>query len=244
VCSAILLGLALVGPARADDSAAMRQLIDKAIQAQGGEAQLAKFQTATSKLKGTLHAMGMALEFTGDVTTQGSDQQRIVIEFQINNQNFRVISVFNKDKGWVKVGDDLIEMDKDKVAESREEAYAGWVMSLIPLKDKAFTLAPAGEIKVADQPAVGVRISRKGNRDVTLYFDKKTNLLVKSENRVKDEASGQEVTQETYLSAYDEKGTKQAMKIVIKRDGKDFLDATMVEIKPEGKLDDSTFGKP
>jgi len=56
----------------------------------------------------------------------------------------------------------------------------GWVAMLAPLKDKAYTLAPIGEVKVEDRPALGLRVSRKGNRDINLYFDKKTYLRVKT----------------------------------------------------------------
>jgi hypothetical protein len=244
-CAAVVLGLALAaGPGWADDGAAARALVGKGVEALGGEALLSKFKAANTKLKGVIHTGGMELSFTGEVASQGADQERVAIEFEVDGQKFAVTQVLNRDKGWVKLNNDTTEMDADKLAQTKEEAYAGWVATLTPLKDKAFTLATTGEVTVEDRPAVGVRVARKGYRDVVLYFDKKTHLLVKTESRVKDEDSGQEVTQETFLSGYEGKEAKMAMKITVKRDGKAYLEAEVTDFQPEEKLDDSVFAKP
>src|SRR5207248_11447730 len=101
-----------------------------------------------------------------------------------------------------------------------EQGYAGWVATLLPLKDKAFTLTTIGEVEVEKRPALGVKVSSKGHRDVDLYFDKESGLLVKTETRLKDEG-GQEVMAETFLRDYkDVEGTKHAMKFAVHRDGK------------------------
>src|SRR5439155_22836546 len=121
--------------------------------------------------------------------------------------------VLSGDKGWTRMGDQTNEMDKDAIAEAKEQGYAGWLSTLAPLKDKQFKLATIGEVKVENRPALGVKVSSKGHRDVDLYFDKETGLLVKSEHRVKDDTSGQEVTEESFPGEYKEvQGTKQAMK--------------------------------
>ena len=131
-----------------------------------------------------------------------------------------------------------------ELAEAKEEAYGEWVATLLPLMDKAFTLAPLGEIRVDQRPAAGVKVSRVGRRDVNLYFDKATGLLVKIEARVKDD-DGQEVTEETFLSDYrDVQGTKQAMKTTVKRDGKPYLESEVTECRLAEKLDDGVFAKP
>ena len=70
-------------------------------------------------------------------------------------------------------------------------------------------------------------------------------MLLKTEMRVKDEMSGQEVNQESYYSDYKEvNGLKEAMKFVIKKDGKPFLEAEVEEIRRQEKVDDSVFAKP
>jgi hypothetical protein len=230
--------------ARGDDSAAVRALVDRALQAQGGEAKLMQFPAVTAKLKGTFHGLGEGVAFTGEYSMQGADRQKIVFEADVAGQKLILVHVLSGNKGWNKVNDDTEEMDEEDLAEAKEEAYSEWVAALVPLKDKAFTLAPLGEVTVDKRPALGVRVSRKDHRDVNLYFDKATGLLVKTESRVKDD-NGVEVAEETFLMDYkDVQGTKQAMKFTIKRDGTLYLESEITECQLLDKLDDSIFAKP
>jgi hypothetical protein len=102
------------------------------------------------------------------------------------------------------------------------------------------------EAKVGDRAAVGVKVSSAGHRDVDLYFDKMSGLLVKSETRVKaEEMDGKEVSQETVFTEFKEiDGAKVATKFVIKRDGKPYVEAELTDLKPAAKLDDKLFAKP
>ncbi len=240
--SALLTGclmLGVAGAARADD--ATKAIIDKAITATGGEAKLTKAKAATSKAKGTYHGMGQAIPYTSEHAMQLPTQYRAAIEAE----NFKMVVVANGDKGWVKINGELQELDKDKLAEQKETLHAALVGSLVPLKDKAFTLSPLGDAKVGDHEAVGVKVSHKDRRDVNLYFDKKTGLLVKMEHRVKDDQSGQEMNQETFFSDYKKfDDVQEPTKVTIKRDGNLYVEEEITEWKHHDKLDDSTFDKP
>src|SRR5262249_39474359 len=144
------------------------------------------------------HGLGEAVAFSGEFATHGPNRQKIVIEADAGGQKVRFVPVLNGDKGWIKINDDTMDLEKEDLAEVKEEAYAGWVTTLLPLRDRAFTLAPVGEVNIDKRPAQGVKVSSKGHRDVNLYFDKETGLLVKTETRVKDD-DDQEVTEETFL---------------------------------------------
>jgi hypothetical protein len=236
--------LAAAAPARADDAADAKALVEKAVKAHGGQDKLAKFPAHTVVFKGKFHGMGAAIDMSGEITTQSYDKVKVDIEVEAGGQKVRFLSVFNGDKGWIRLGDETKEMDKDEIAEAKLQAHSGWVTTLVPLAGKEFTLATVGEIKIDGKPALGVKVSRKGHRDIDLYFDKESGLLVKTESRVKDEA-GQEVMEESFLGGYkDVKGTKQAMKFTIKRDGKLFLEGEASDYQLAEKLDDSVFAKP
>jgi hypothetical protein len=229
---------------RADDEAA-KAVIDKAIKAVGPEEKIGKLKAVTIKFKGTIHQSEMNIPFTGEIITQGADQTRVILHAEINGQAFTITEVLNRDKGWKKEDNATKEMSKDELKEAQEGAHETWVTTLLPLTDKAYTFSALGETKVDDRPTSGVRVSTKGHRDVNLYFDKDTHLLVKSEMRVRDEATGMEVNQESFYGDYKEvAGIKEAMKFVIKRDGKPFLDALVEEIRREEKVDESLFAKP
>ncbi|MBI5757116.1 MAG: hypothetical protein HZA46_01210 [Planctomycetales bacterium] len=240
----LCLAILAVTPIRAEDLVQPRAVIDKAIQEMGGAAQLGKFKAISSKMKGDLHIQGVKVPFTGEVTTQGADQQKSFVELVIDGQKIAVVQVLNRNQGWVKINETTMDMTKDKLEETVEAAHAGWVASLVPLMNKAFKLDTIGESQVEGKAAIGIHVSYPGRRDVNLFFDKTTHLLVKTETRAKDEQTGQEVTDETFMSGYEGKEVKQALKLLIKRDGKPLLEAELSDIRPDEKLDDSVFAKP
>jgi outer membrane lipoprotein-sorting protein len=245
--AAVVLGLAAAGAARADEKADARALIDKAVKALGGEDKVAAKKALTFKSKGKFYGLGEAIDNTGDFSVQAPDKIRMQIDSSVNGMKFTLVVVFDGKQGWTKFNDQTNEMDKDAVEEMKEQMYAGAVEALTPLlKDKGFELSPVGEVKVGSHEAVGIRVSHKGHRDVNLFFDKKTGLLVKSERRVKDQMTGgQEVTEERLLDDYKEAGgVKHPTKVVVKRDGKDYSDNEITDYQPAEQLDDSVFAKP
>lgn len=242
----VLCGLVLTLPnLSVADDAASRALVEKAIESQGGEKQLAKFKGATSKMKGTLQINGAAVEFTGELASQEANQMRVNISFVLDGQSISFVSVLNRDQGWLKINNDTMDMPAAQLAETKEQAYSGWVSTLLPLKDKSFTLTPFGEIEITGRKAIGVNVAREGRRPINLFFDKETSRLVRSEGRVRDETTGQEVTEESTFSEYKRiEGTQQPAKISIKRDSKPYAEIEITEFKPEEKLDDSVFARP
>jgi hypothetical protein len=243
VLPAILLVMTALA-ARADDDAAARAVIDKAIDAHGGD-KLVKLAAVSVKFKATFHGMGQAIPMSGDVITHGHDRQKVDVEVEAGGLKIRFVQVLNGDKGWKRIGEDTKELGKDELAEAREQAYAEWLATLAPLRNqKTFNLQSIGEVAVDKRPTLAVKVSSKGHRDVNLYFDKDTGRLVKSETRVKDD-NGQEVTQEAVVWDYKEvQGTKQAMKFTIKRDGKLYMEGETTECQLAESLDASVFGRP
>jgi hypothetical protein len=249
--SAACLLLAWTGAGRADDKADLDKVIDKAIKAHGGAENLGKFKAVTFKMKGKFYMGEEGIDFTGEMATQDPGKSRMELSFEIMGKQAKFLQVANGDKGWqqIKVGDMTVkdeELNKEELAEAKEGQYAGSVGGLVVLKKKDFKLEPLGEVKVGDKPAIGVRVTHKGHRDISLFFDKKTSLLLKSERVIKDlEKGGEEVTQvELYEDYKDIKGAKHAGKITIQRDGKKHVEAEMSDYKVADKLDDNLFTKP
>jgi hypothetical protein len=160
---------------------------------------------------------------------------------------FTFLFVFDGKQGWMKINDNTIDLDEDAVAEAKEDIHAGRVETLVPLlKDKRFELSPLGEAKVGDHEAVGVQVAHKGHRDIKLFFDKKTGLLLKNERVIKDPMlGGQERKQETLHSDYkDVNGVKYPMKLDIKRDGEKHLEGQLTDFQTDVKIDNAVFAKP
>lgn len=228
-----------VDAVRADEPAEARAIIDRGIEALGGRERLEKYPARTWNEEGTYYGMGEGLPYTGEYAIEGADRFRMEIKEAF-------VIVLNGEQGWASFGGQTVPLEGEQLAEQKAQAYAGWVGRLTPLNDGAFTLAVLEPVQVADRPAIGVKVSRDGHRDVELYFDQENGRLVKSKTRVKDEQQGgREVDDEAVLSDYREiEGVQVPTKIVIKRDGKRFVEAEMKDIKLVEKLDDSAFAKP
>jgi hypothetical protein len=243
VCLTAALAVLAAGAARAEEKTDSKAVIAKAIKAVGGEEKVAKQKAETFKGKGKFYGMGDGIDYTGEWSVQQPDKMRV----EIKAGDFTFVRVINGDKAWAKFGDNTQEADKDAVKEAKENMYAERVATLIPLvKDKGFEFAALGEVKVGDKPAVGVRVSQKGHRDVNLFFDKDSGLLVKSETVVKDEMDGgKEKTQETLFSDYKEfGGVKHPTNLTINRDGNKYVTLEISEMEPKDKIDDKVFEKP
>lgn len=241
----LVVGLVLIVPAVtfADDDAS-RQLVNKALEKTWGS-KFDKSKAITSKLKGNVQVNEASVPFTGEVNTQRGDQHRIAITLTIDGQAIEFASIVNGNQGWLKINDNSVDMPADKLTDSKEAAYAAWVTSLLPLKDKEFKLAPFGEIEIGGRKAAGVNVTREGHRSITLFFDKESSLLVRTETVVRDEVSFKEVTEEVTYSnhkAFD--GVQHPTRIVIKRNGQAHVDAEIEDFKAAEKLDDSMFSKP
>jgi outer membrane lipoprotein-sorting protein len=247
----VIVLLALDASTLADEKADAMAVLDKAIKALGGEAKLKTVKAATWKGKGKFYGLGgEGIDYTGDWAFHGAQKYRVILDVELMGQKFRQTIVVNGDKGWIKNNDMVMPMDKDMLAEQKEQLYANWIGFVNPLvlKEKTFELSPIGEIKIDNRTAVGIRAASKGHRDLNLYFDKETYLPLKCEWRVKDlqgVQGGKEVTQEVFPSDYqDVDGLKIAVKVLVKWDGKKYVEAELSDLKNEEKLDDSVFAEP
>ena len=181
------LGIALVtaalaplgGPARADEPDA-KAVLDKGIQALGGEEKLGKAGALSWKSKGTLTFSGDDNEFSGTTTTQGLDHYRVDFEGEFNGNEFHGVTVLDGAKGWRKLGDNVMDLDGEALARERRTVYLQLVpVLLVPLKGKDFKVESAGEEKVGDKPAAKLKVTGPDAKTFTLSFDKESGLPVK-----------------------------------------------------------------
>jgi outer membrane lipoprotein-sorting protein len=236
VAASFILAWAGFAQSGGDDG---RAIVDKAIKAVGGADKLAKHQAVTFTEKGTYYGMGDGLPFTGKYALQYPGQFRMEIE------NVFTI-VLNGDKGWVSANGEVKEMTKEQLDVQRHDNKAGWIMSLAPLTDKAFTIKKLPDAKVDGKEAHVVQVSRKDYPDVKLYFDAKSNLLMKGEYKTKAaDMKFMEVAVENKLSDYREvDGVLTPHKMVMNRDGKVFVESEVTSLKADGKLDAKVFAQP
>jgi len=223
-----------------------RAIIGKAIKAMGVDKEPQGAKGLLIKSKGTLELMGMTVNIVQTITLRYPDQFKDFTELDINNMKLPVSTVFDGKKGWVAVNDKVImKFDDIFNAEMKEVANLVNIGKLKPLLDKKYDLAVIGEVKVEDKPAVGVRVSVKGAKDVSVYFDKNTHLLMKVERQAVDATTKQEVTEERIIRSYkDRDGYKVPHEVAILRDGKKFVEVEVTEHTHLDNVDPGEFEMP
>jgi hypothetical protein len=237
---ATVLASGLGSPVQADDKDP-KAILDKAIQALGGEEKLKKAEALSWKAKGTITFNDNEREVQTQGTVQGLDHYRGEVE----SDQFHGVTVLNGNKGWRKFGDNSTELDEDGVANTKRTVYLQVIpATLVALKGSGFKLEAAGEEKVGDKPAVAIKVTPPDGREFTLAFDKESGLPVKLVARVVG-FRGDEYTQETTYKDYkDFDGIKKATKVESKRDGEKFRDEQITEFKVLEKVDPKTFSEP
>jgi hypothetical protein len=238
-CLLMALNAAL---ATAQDDA--RSIILKALQA-AGMPNDNKVYHETWVEKGKMTAMGMTMPYDSKWTFEAPSRYRFDMKMSFQGQNAEITFIQNGPKAK-QSGMGRTEMvTGEKLEETTHSAYQFTVCSLRPLlHEKEFQFAVVNENTFAGKPVTSVKVSKAAKRDVTLHFDKKTNLLVGCSDRVKDEFQNwKEVPQETEFSDY-EKGPGGELffkKMIVKRDGKVMLESTFSDYKRSEALKSDLF---
>jgi outer membrane lipoprotein-sorting protein len=230
---------------RAQD-ADLKAILRKAIEAHGGEKNLSKFKAVITKFKGSMEFMGGTIDVNGETSLQKPDKVKNVMKLEIKGKTYEVITVFNGAKLWVNTAGQTKEIDDEKILKAaREEMQAEGPGSFADFLKPPYKLSAIGDVKVKGKDAIGIRISKKGQKDISMFFDKKTFLNVKTEMRTLDPMTGQEVSQEKFILGYQDKnGMKTPKRVELVKDGKAFMKLEILEYTPFEKLDDSVFAKP
>jgi hypothetical protein len=234
--------LALSGRAQEEEA---RALLAKAIEAHGGEKALATLAVVQQKGKGKVWAPNEA-PFTAELLWQVPDRSKIALEVDVKGKTYAYVQILDGNKGWVKdFTGNTYAMDAQALTEARQMMTVEKAINLIALKDRRYKLSPLGEAKVDGRDALGLQVSRESCRDVNLFFDKATHLLLKAEYRALD-LTKQEMTQEKFFSDYKTLpgGAKVPGKMVLKNDGKPFVEIEITETLVVERHEDSAFVKP
>jgi hypothetical protein len=243
--AAVLVAFA-PGVRAADDA---KEIVAKAVKAHGGEEFLTKHQAVQATEKGKINIPGVGeADFTEEASYMLPDKFKHVIEFESMNLKVRFVALSVGDKVSV---DATVNGQVADLGTNLKEAYKDVphvlrVAHLAPLlKDKGYELSLIGEDKVEDRKVIGVRVAKKDQKDVSIFFDADTGLLVKMEYRTVDSTNGKEVTEERIIKEYakNKDGVMVPKKTLIKQDGKTFAEYETVELKYLEKLDDNEFKK-
>jgi hypothetical protein len=242
-CVAFGLVFAFVQRAVAEDD--LKGVVAKALKAHGGAEKLSKVQAVRTKTKGTVEVMGTS-NFSQESAVQYPNKIKDDMKLALMGNEIRILTIYDGKQGWFKVNDmEAMPMNDQLLDLMKETTYMMDVIRMAMLQDKKAELSALGEANVNGKPAVGVKVSTKGHKDINLYFNKETGLLAKLEHRTTDMQTQQEVGEERIMLEYqDVDGMKVAKKVLINRDGKKYVEAEVMDVKYADKIDDSEFSKP
>jgi hypothetical protein len=238
---AVLLGL--LSSSRAGDEA--QAILEKAKKAHSPKDTSDKRPAYTGKNKGKIYIMGLELEFNQQVWMEPPGKFKEAMEMSVMGQAVKVTTVFNGKQGWIKANDTEIKVEDDLLKEFEETAHSMALGQFTGLKDKNLKFSVIGEAQVNGKPAIGVKISKEGRKDINFYFDKQTGLMAKMERRAVDFQTKQEVTEERIVTGYQEIAGRQMPKtVVVNRDGQKLIEAEVIEGQFVDKFGDAEFAQP
>jgi len=219
-------------------------ILQKGIKAHGGAANLNRLKAGHTKTEGKIE-LGDGIPFSQEAIYQLPKQLKEVQELYINGQKRTVIVVLDGARGWISNNGQTAPLTDELLRELTEAAYLLRVTRLAPLADRSFELSDLGDAEVNGRPATGVRVSSRGHRDLSLYFDVESSLLVKVQRRTRDAATMKEVTEERVYSDFREiDGIQTPQKTIVYRDGKRFMVGTVRQVNFLEKVSEDTFSKP
>jgi hypothetical protein len=244
----VVVLLLFAGVASAQDKP--EDVIKRAIKAHGGEEKLARVACDKAKVNGVIHIGEEDVQFTAEEYIQLPSQFKNTVALTLNGRKVTLVQLLNNDKVSVLQDGQPLKVTAAAEAEMRETMHLNRCTRLVPLlNEKGFELMTLEDGKVNNQPANVVKVSRKGFKDLTLFFDKGTNLLVKSEHLHDDAKEGQErkeLKQEEYYSKFKDLdgGYTRPTHMAVYRDGKKVTEMEIIEFKHLDKLPDKEFDKP
>lgn len=228
----------------ADGDKAAHAILDKALKAHKAST-LKSVEVHLWKAKGTMEMAGQKMTYDVIYSFQLPDKFRFDLSMKAGDMDVKLTAATDGKTAWESMGPMVQEMAEMKAEMFHHQVYTMNVSHLLPLKGKGYKITALDEKKVADKPALGLRIEHKGRPEVRLFFDKESGLLVKSETKIYDEFSGKKVEQETYFTDYSTKdGVVTFGKLTIERAGKPFIVEVLTPQKGLKKANPKLFTMP
>lgn len=209
-------------------NAVARQTVANAISAMGGESKAAALKDGSCKAETIFQEGANQVRAGLQARWTDYDQYRLsawkIFKYE-NGRNEIVNSWIDIDGGQGSVREIL--PDRTRKWSSQEAAWNIGLLdavrsaqSLPRLLRDDVDLSSLGESKVGGRTALGVAVSRQNRQGFTIYFDRATNLPIRSEIRLLDPQGRQQTFAFEFDDYQDCNGLKQPMRISVSLQGK------------------------
>jgi hypothetical protein len=173
-------------------------------------------------------------------------QFKEVTEVSVLKESAPFTMIFDGKNGWIKGDGKIVALEKSELVEAKNMSMTVDATHLLtPLLDKQkYKLTAIRMAFVDGKRASEIRVSREGFQDLTLFFDYKTNLLVKMERKALRPQGGE--CQETRLyKAYQKtNGRLVPGSITLLRNEELVIEMHVVDYTILNEIDPSEFVRP
>lgn len=156
-------------------------------------------------------------------------------------------TIYDGKNGWLKNNRKVDEIEPAGLQEFKEMSnVVEGAHFLTPLLDKQkYKLTAIRGALVDGRRATGIRVSRQGYRDMKLYFDYKTSLLVKLERKGLDPRVGMECKETHLYRAYQKmNGRMVPGSVALLRNGELAYEMQILDYTELNDIDPGEFARP
>src|SRR4051794_34514156 len=100
------------GSAFAEDTP--RAVIDKAVEAHGGQAKLAKHKAVRTRTRGSMEVNGLAVSFTSRAAAQLPAQLRNELSVNVGGIKVTALEVLNGDRAWLRTMGETQDLSEER----------------------------------------------------------------------------------------------------------------------------------
>jgi hypothetical protein len=246
----VLLALAVASAsvssvlAQSPDSERALALIDKALKAGGGAAKIAQFKALTARATVKMSAAGKQAKVDADFA--GFDQMRLTFHGKKGDADHKAVMVVNGGRGWIKVDDEAAEeFPSAHLTGIKDMLHAMCLPDLLlTLKSRDYTLHPLDGYKVDGKDVAGIRVTHADQKEVRLFFDPSSSLVVKSMVKLNSKTDTEQWCECYFTNCKAIAGVHHFTHLRIRQGGKDILAADIQELHLLTKVNPEIFAKP
>ena len=219
-------------------------VVARAIKAHGGADALAKMKAFERSGKGRVTMINAEVDAIYVAKLALPDRALFTVDMTRSDAKMKTTIGLNGLSGWVQANNDPAkDLGSSQFDLMADESWVHYLCTIGPLGNKNLKLVAVAETKVDGQSADGVKVTKDGKPDVTFYFSKASNLLVKAEAKIKDGANT--FNKEWIFAEHKEfSGVKLPTKVTDLQSGTRQAQWAGVEYKFVDKFDLAIFRKP
>ncbi len=228
-------------PAGLDLLETAKKVVSRAIQAHGGRELLTKNRADKVKLQGKMVVGKVEVPYSAETLVQLPGQFKNTIQFNQGKKEVTLTQVIDGNRASIWVNGDRQKLSTSQALDLRQTLDLNRAMRLVGLlEDSAYDLKYLGQTEVGEQKSHVVRVLRKDMRELRMFFDAKTGLLVKTEHPV--DFQGKQMLQEEHYSDFrDLSGFRRPVKMTVYRGGQKILESALTQVSYFESIESSRF---